>query len=156
MKLLICGRSQSGKTFFANYLKKFLDFSHFNGDFVRELTRNNDFTMKGRVRQAFCMKLLAENCGSKVVVCDFICPTKELRKIFAPNIIIYCSHLGSGQYKDTDSLFEEVSEDEAAKVFYLDRKNELHVAKLIVAEINRLNFRQLKHTQEEKLLFAPH
>jgi adenylylsulfate kinase len=131
MKLLICGRSQSGKTFFANYLKKFLDFSHFNGDFVRELTCNNDFTMVGRVRQSFCMKLLAENCGSEVVVCDFICPTKELRKIFAPDIIVYCSHLGSGQCEDTDSIFEPVENSEAAKVFVLQRGGEEKLASLL-------------------------
>lgn len=131
MTILINGKSGSGKSFFANYLRRFFEFSHFNGDFVRELTRNNDFTMKGRVRQAFCMKLLAENCGAEVVVCDFICPTKELRKIFAPDIIIYCEHLGSGQYKDTDSLFEEVSEDEAAKVFFLQRGSEEKLASLL-------------------------
>lgn len=131
-KLLICGRSQSGKSFFANYLKEFLDFSHFNGDFVRELTRNKDFTMVGRVRQAFCMKLLAENSGSEVVVCDFICPTKELRKIFGADVIVYCTHLGSGEYQDTDSLFQEVEGNEAVKVFRLERGKEKEVAELIL------------------------
>lgn len=131
VKILICGRSQSGKSFFADYLRGFFDFSRFNGDFIRELTGNFDFTVDGRKRQAETMKLLAENCGSRVVVCDFICPTKELRKIFAPDIIVYCAHPGSGKYKDTDSLFEEVSEDEAAKVFFLQRGGEEKLANIL-------------------------
>lgn len=137
-KILICGRSQSGKTFFANYLRRFFEFSHFNGDFVRELTRNNDFTMVGRVRQAFCMKLLAENCGSKVVVCDFICPTKELRKILAPDVIVYCVHPGSGKYKDTDFLFQEVEKNEAPHVFILERGNEEFVANQVLALVAKV------------------
>ena len=132
MNILICGRSGSGKSFFANYLKDFLEFSHFNGDYVRELTNNNDFTMKGRIRQALCMKDLAQECKSQIVVCDFICPTKELRKIFAPDIVVYCVHSGSGKYQDTDSIFEPVEDSEAAKVFLLERGNELNTANLIV------------------------
>jgi len=100
---------------------------------MRELTSNNDFTMNGRKRQAETMKLLAKKCGSRVVVCDFICPTKELRKIFAPDVVVYCSHLGSGKYKDSDSLFEEVSENEAPHVFILERGNEKFVAKQLLA-----------------------
>lgn len=138
MTILINGRSGSGKTFFANYLRRFFEFSHFNGDFVRELTRNNDFTMDGRIRQAFCMKLLAENCGSKVVVCDFICPTKELRKILAPDIIVYCAHSGSGEYKDTDLLFQEVEKNEAPHVFILERGNEEFIAKELLALVAKV------------------
>lgn len=94
--------------------------------------------MVGRVRQAFCMKLLAENCGSKVVVCDFICPTKELRKISAPDVIVYCAHLGSGQYKDTDSLFQGVEKNEAPHVFILERGNEEFVANQVLALVAKV------------------
>lgn len=94
--------------------------------------------MVGRVRQAFCMKLLAENCGSKVVVCDFICPTKELRKILAPDVIVYCAHSGSGRYKDTDLLFEKAEENEAPHVFVLERGNEEFVAKSLLALVTKV------------------
>lgn len=94
--------------------------------------------MDGRIRQAFCMKLLAENCGSKVVVCDFICPTKELRKILAPDIIVCCSHSGSGKYKDTDLLFQEVEKNEAPHVFILERGNEEFIAKELLALVAKV------------------
>lgn len=134
MKILICGRSGSGKSFFANYLKEFINFTHYNGDTVRELTHNYDFTITGRIKQAETMKHLADNCGDKIVVCDFICPIKELRKIFVPDIIVYCTHKGSGKYKDTDSLFQEVEQSEATKVFQFERGNE----EQLVQEILRL------------------
>ena len=128
-KILICGRSGSGKSFLSNYLKEFFKFIYFNGDDVRELTNNKDFTITGRIHQAETMKHLAENCGDKIVVCDFICPTKELRNIFAPDIIIYCKHSGSGKYKDTDSLFQEVELFEAVNVFHFERGNEEKLVK---------------------------
>ena len=132
IKILICGRSGSGKSLLANYLKEFFNFTYFNGDTIRELTQNYDFTITGRIKQTETMKHLAENCGGKIVVCDFICPTKELRKIFTPDIIVYCVHKGSGKYKDTDSIFQEVEQSEATNVFQFERGNEEQVVQEIL------------------------
>jgi len=145
VKILICGRSGSGKSFLANYLKQSFEFVHFNGDAVRASTGNKDFTMHGRIQQAQVMHQLAANCNSCIVVCDFICPTKQLRSIFAPDIIIYCAHNGSGKYQDTDSLFQPVQTSEAANVFLFERGNEEDlVLKLMHAIANKLS-QQLSH-----------
>lgn len=90
---------------------------------MRKMTKNSDFSMLGRLRQAYSMKLLAESV-SGVVVCDFICPTKELRKVFAPDIIIFCTHPGSGNYENTDKLFEPPQINEAAHVVNFVRGEE--------------------------------
>jgi len=139
VKILICGRSGSGKSFLANHLKQYFEFAHFNGDAVRELTCNKDFTMHGRIKQALMMHQLAENSNSCIAVCDFICPTKELRSIFAPDIIVYCTHNGSRKYQDTDSLFQPVQASEAANVFLFERGNEDELVSKLSEAISQLN-----------------
>ena len=84
MKILIMGLSGSGKTFLSKLLQKELSCAWYNADNLREMANDWDFSNEGRKRQSFRMRALAdfEKENGRLVICDFICPTKEAREIF--------------------------------------------------------------------------
>ena len=55
------------------------------------------------------MKSLAdfEKNNGRMVICDFICPTKEARKIFDADYCIWMDTIKESNYKDTDKIFEK-------------------------------------------------
>tara|TARA_Y100001958_G_scaffold11311_1_gene6911 strand:- start:563 stop:808 length:246 start_codon:yes stop_codon:yes gene_type:complete len=55
------------------------------------------------------MKALAnfEKENGRMVICDFICPTKEVREIFNADYCIWMDTIKTSNYKDTDKIFEE-------------------------------------------------
>lgn len=141
-RILICGKSGAGKTYFSNLLRREIDCFYFNADLVRELANDKDFSLDGRIRQAKRMKLLANNSPG-VVVCDFICPTPELRKIFAPDIIVYVEGGGS-KYPDSDKLFVPPQKNEAANLLTLQRGREVEVLDDVLFLVSRYWQKQLK------------
>jgi len=68
-----------------------------------------DFSKEGRMRQSYRMKALAdfEKENGRVVICDFICPTKEAREIFDPDYCIWMDTIKESNYKDTDKIFQK-------------------------------------------------
>jgi adenylylsulfate kinase len=68
-----------------------------------------DFSPEGRIRQSLRMKNLAdfEKNHGRMVICDFVCPTKETKENFAPDITIWMNTIQSGRYEDTNKMFEE-------------------------------------------------
>ena len=40
------------------------------------------------------------------MVCDFVCPTKETRDNFDPDILIWMDTIKEGRFEDTNRLFE--------------------------------------------------
>ena len=118
MKILIMGLPGSGKTTLA---EKLLEYLHMNGpaewlnaDEVRKEFDDWDFTPEGRLRQAKRMRVLADKCveAGFPVICDFVCPTQELRRIFDPNVIIWLDTIPKGRFADTNSIFEKPTEEE--------------------------------------------
>ena len=118
MKILIMGLPGSGKTTLA---EKLLEYLHMNGpaewlnaDEVRKEFDDWDFTPEGRLRQAKRMRVLADKCveAGYPVVCDFVCPTQELRAVFDPNVIIWLDTIPKGRFADTNSIFEPPTEEE--------------------------------------------
>ena len=55
------------------------------------------------------MKALAdfEKENGRMVICDFICPTIEARKIFDADYCIWMDTIKVSNYKDTDKIFED-------------------------------------------------
>ena len=113
MIILITGLPGSGKTTFAcslidGLMKSKKPFVWFNGDNVRKMYNDWDFSDAGRLRQAKRMSEKAKTCNELglVVVCDFICPTQQLRKVFNADKIVWMNTIKESQYKDTDRLFE--------------------------------------------------
>jgi adenylylsulfate kinase len=114
MKILIMGLPGSGKSTFARKLVEDLiemgkPAEWFNADAIRETFNDWDFTEDGRIRQAERMKRFAEGAITmgKIAVCDFVCPTHKLRKIFDADIIVWVDTITKGRYEDTNQLFEE-------------------------------------------------
>ena len=111
MKILIMGLSGSGKTFLSKLLQKELSCAWYNADNLREMANDWDFSTEGRKRQSFRMKALAdfEKQNGRTVICDFICPTREARKIFNPDYSIWMDTIQESEFKDTDKIFEKPS-----------------------------------------------
>ena len=110
MKILICGLPGSGKTWLAERLIQKIDnCAWFNADAVRKAANDWDFEMEGRIRQAMRMRTYAdfEKDHGRVVICDFICPTKKVRKIFDADFCIWMDTIKESNYKDTDKIFEK-------------------------------------------------
>ena len=118
MKILICGRSGSGKSTFAEKLiveiTKNTPADWLNADDIRQEADDWDFSPEGRERQCLRIKDKATEAEFKgiISIADFICPTQELRKLYDADIIIYMHSEPNGKYKDTDTLFEEPTKNE--------------------------------------------
>ena len=105
-KLLVMGLNDSGKTTFAKKLAYALNCPHLNADDVRKQAKDWDFSDEGRKRQCLRMKDMAEALDGWVV-CDFICPTEELRQLFEPALLIWMNTVKHSRYDDTNKMFEQ-------------------------------------------------
>jgi adenylylsulfate kinase len=102
------GLPGSGKTYLAERLVPRLEAVHFNADIVRKEANDWDFSPEGRLRQAKRMAELADKhvAQGKHVVVDFVCPTKETRELFNPDITIWVDTITEGRFEDTNRVFE--------------------------------------------------
>ena len=106
MKILVMGLPGSGKTVFSSKLADVLDCPRLNNDEVRKAADDWDFSDGGRLRQCVRMKEMAEAVDSKIVICDFICPTEEFRQLFEPDLLIWMDTIKQSIYRDTNKVFE--------------------------------------------------
>jgi adenylylsulfate kinase len=107
MKILVMGLPGSGKTTLASELVPLLKAKWLNNDKVRREANDWDFSEEGRIRQSKRMADLAEkyNQEGSYVVCDFICPTPEARKLFNADFIIWVDTIKQGRFNDTNAMF---------------------------------------------------
>lgn len=103
------GLPGSGKTYFAEHLKKYLsdDFTveWFNADDVRKKYNDWDFSHEGRIRQSIRMHELAEASEADYVICDFVAPLEEMRCNFKADWVIWIDTIEKGRYEDTNKVF---------------------------------------------------
>ena len=102
------GLPGSGKTYLAERLQPLLEAAWFNADNVRSMAGDWDFSEEARTRQSLRMKSIAdfESSHGRMVICDFVCPTKETRDIFAADVLIWMDTIEEGRFEDTNALFE--------------------------------------------------
>jgi adenylylsulfate kinase len=118
VKVLIMGLPGSGKTTLAEKLFEEILKNHpaewINADELRKETNDWDFSFEGRMRQACRMRTLADKgvAAGFVMVCDFVCPTKELREIFDADVTIWMDTVKRSEYRDTNKIFEKPTDDE--------------------------------------------
>lgn len=109
--ILVFGLPGSGKTYFATKLKQALGdkISHVNGDDIRQLHNDWDFSPDGRLRQAIRMREYANDLLSqgKHVVLDFVCPLREYRRVINADINIFANRTPVRDFPDTTAMFEQ-------------------------------------------------
>ena len=71
-----------------------------------------------------------EKANGRLVICDFICPTKEAREIFDADYCIWMDTIKESNYEDTDKIFEE-PEKFNLKISSWDQYSPSQVASLI-------------------------
>jgi GTPase SAR1 family protein len=132
-RILIMGLPGSGKTYFAERLKQFLEdngdivkvnpdrllnyegipdhklmkvsVDWFNADEVRKRYNDWDFSRDGRIRQSLRMFEFAMKCSGDLVICDFVAPLPEMRHNFKADWTIWMDTIDSGRYEDTNRAF---------------------------------------------------
>lgn len=130
-KILIMGLPGSGKTYFAERLKKYLEDNSsidtmpvnrlmdcekvpthytskvdwFNADDVRRKYNDWDFSREGRIRQSLRMLEFAMKCTGDYVICDFVAPLPEMRNNFKADWTIWIDTIDAGRYEDTNKAF---------------------------------------------------
>ena len=106
------GLPGSGKTTFAKRLHQHLPNSiRLNGDVIRDLYHDWDFSIDGRLRQASRLKELAKSnllaTDTKYIIIDFVCPLPEQLEIINPNYVIWINTVTRSKYEDTDNMFDK-------------------------------------------------
>ena len=133
MKILIMGLPGSGKTYLAKRMQPILKAAWYNADIVREMANDWDFSREGRIRQSLRMKNLAdfEKNQGRIVICDFVCPTRETKKNFNPDITIWMNTIKSGRYEDTNKMFEIPTEVDYEIIEMNDSNHEIISTKIL-------------------------
>jgi adenylylsulfate kinase len=133
MKILVMGLPGSGKTYLTERLVPIIGAAWFNADKIRELTNDWDFSDQGRIRQSDRMKTFAdfEKSHGRFVICDFVCPTMETRRIFDADFTVWMDTITEGRFEDTNKLFERPTSVDMQITEWND-DNHHHVAQEIV------------------------
>lgn len=110
LKILICGLSGAGKTYFATKLTSILSphysVLHLNADAVRTKFNDWDFSESGRIRQSLRMKKLSDDSNSQIIIMDFIAPKPVHREAVAADCTVFIDHSMSCIYENTVAIFE--------------------------------------------------
>jgi len=168
-KILIMGLPGSGKTYFAERLKKYMEthgnmslsrlsdyeivpynnrciVDWFNADEIRKRFNDWDFSKEGRIRQSLRMAEFAIKSKGDYVICDFVAPLPEMRHNFKADWTIWMDTIESGRYEDTNKIF-------VAPDIYDFRINEQnaqkwvpYIAEMILSNKRRPTFNWQKET----------
>ena len=124
-RILIMGLPGSGKTYFAERLKQYLEqhikpvdehslrpiadaqvtVAWLNADEVRRHYNDWDFSQEGRVRQSQRMRDLADEANTDYCIVDFVAPLVEMRNNFKADWTIWIDTIEKGRFEDTNRMF---------------------------------------------------
>tara|TARA_B100000029_G_scaffold26485_2_gene26153 strand:+ start:527 stop:937 length:411 start_codon:yes stop_codon:yes gene_type:complete len=136
MKILVMGLPGSGKTYLTERMQPLLKSAWYNADKVREMANDWDFSDEGRIRQAMRMRSFAdfEKKHNRFVICDFVCPTKETRELFDPDILIWMNTIKEGRFEDTNKIFQN-PENISFEVKEWNDHNHIDISKEILKDV---------------------
>lgn len=116
MIILIVGLPGAGKTALAEELVSRSGAIHLNADAVRaDLSSDLGFATTDRLEQARRLGAIARLISSqdKLCIVDFVCPTKETRKMFGKaDFTFWVNRIDEGRYEDTNRMWQDLSIDE--------------------------------------------
>ena len=104
MKILIMGLPGSGKTWLGERLGKHFGIPYWDGDDVRRIYNDWNFSQQGREQQTLRMRRLAE--VDSISISGFVCPLPGYRTFFFPNKLIWMDTIEEGRYEDTNKIFQ--------------------------------------------------
>jgi cytidyltransferase-like protein len=119
-KILVMGLPGAGKTTLARALvERFRKMRQpaaiVDGDAVRMIRQDVDFSPQGRINQAVYIGNKADDlvANGHTAVCSFVCPTTETRVAFAmtpgnktPVFTVFVDRIVAGRFADTNAMFE--------------------------------------------------
>ncbi len=142
-RILIMGLNNSGKSTFAELLRRKLQCPYFNADIIRAQFQDTDFTIKGRHRQARRMKILCDwslRLGHDYAIADFICPTTRTRQLFNADHMVFLDTVDRTPYLDTQAMF-------TIPTLYTDRDMRILFKKDFEDEVNKFIWNFLKKSE---------
>lgn len=124
-RILIMGLPGSGKTYFAERLKQYLEdhirpvnehslrpirdaqvtVAWLNADDIRKKYNDWDFSREGRIRQSLRMSELADEANTDYCIVDFVAPLVEMRNNFKADWTIWIDTIDRGRFEDTNRMF---------------------------------------------------
>ena len=130
------GLPGSGKTYLSERLVPLINAAWYNADVVRKMANDWDFSVDGRDRQSKRMRTFAdfEKNHGRFVVCDFVCPSKETRKNFDADIVVWMNTIKKGRFEDTNKLFENPEKVDFRIIEWNDHNHE-DIAKEILKNV---------------------
>ena len=115
MIIQVIGLPGTGKTALAKELCRRTDAIHLNADEVRaDLNSDLGFSLKDRIEQARRLGALSRLISSqgKLVVVDFVNPTKETRVSFGKaDFIVWVDRIDQGRFEDTNKIWTNPEAD---------------------------------------------
>jgi len=119
------GLPGSGKTYFAERLKQYLEahlnpvnehsllpiadagvtVTWLNADDIRTQYNDWDFSTEGRVRQSVRMRDLADAANTDYAIVDFVAPLMEQRNNFKADWTVWIDTIERGRFEDTNRAF---------------------------------------------------
>ncbi len=134
MRVLIFGLPGSGKTTLAKMIVSQVSCPclYLNGDQVRSLSKNDDFSINGRIHQAKRMKALADQATQDLVIADFVCPLNITREIFDANLVVWMNTILYSRFEDTNLIFEKPKKVDIE----VTRRDALYYSHQIIAQLS--------------------
>ena len=166
MKILICGRNRTGKTWVGSRLHNLTGAAYYDEDTIRQAAFDWDWSHEGRKRLADRMTMLAnyEVQKGRPVICSFTANSDIIRTQFSANYTIWMnlepreSLRPRYEYDDPGlEMFENpTNADQEVTTWMTDDHVKFHWGPAIRTELNLMEFHDHNHDGVNDMLDPGH